>query len=49
MLVKAIENIRKNISKNIEKLNLKQGNNLCYIIIRSTYVQRKLIFDKPAR
>ena len=49
MLVKAIENIRKNISKNIEKLNLKQGNNLCYIIIRSTYVGRKIIFDKPAR
>ena len=35
--------------KNIVKLNLKQNTNLYYIIIWSTYVQRKYIFDKPAR
>ena len=49
MLVKTFENNGKNISKNIVKLNLKQNSNLYYIIIWSTYVQRKLIFDKPVR
>ena len=49
MLVKTFENNGKNISKNIVKLNLKQNNNLYCIIIWSTYVQRKHIFDKPAR
>ena len=48
MLVKTFENIGKNISKNIVKLNLKQ-NKICCIVIWSTYVQRKHIFDKPAR
>ena len=48
MLVTTFENGR-NISKNIVKLNLKQNNNLYCIIIWSTYVQRKRIFDKPAR
>ena len=45
MLVKTFENNEKNISKNIVKLNLKQNNNLYCIIIWSTYVQRKHIFD----
>ena len=49
MLVKMFESIGKNISKNIVKLNLKQDHNLYYIISWSTYVQRKHIFDKPAR
>ena len=49
MLLKTFENNGKNLSKNIVKLNLKQNNNLCCIIIWSTYVQRKHIFDKPAR
>ena len=49
MLVKTFENNEKNISKNIVKLNLKQNNNLYCIIIWSTYVQRKDIFDKLAR
>ena len=49
MLVKTFENIGKNVSKNIVKLNLKQNNNLYSIIIWSTYVQRKIIFDKQAR
>ena len=35
----------KNISKDIVKLNLEQNINLCCIIIFSTYVQRKQIFD----
>ena len=35
MLVKTFENIRKNISKIIVKLNLKQGNDLYCIIIWS--------------
>ena len=49
MLVKTFENNGKNISKNIVKLNLKQSNNHYCIIIWSTYVQRKHIFNKPAR
>ena len=49
MLVKTFENIGKNISKNIVKLNLKQNNNLYCIMVCSTYVQRTHIFDKPAR
>ena len=49
MLVKTFENNVKNISKNIVKLNLKQNTNIYCIIIWSTYVQRKHIFDKPAR
>ena len=49
MLVKTFENNGKNISKNILQPNLKQNNNLYCIIIWSTYVQRKDIFDKPAR
>ena len=47
--MKTFENNKKKLSKNIAKLNLKQNNNLYYIIISSTYVQRKNIFDKPAR
>ena len=49
MLVKTFENNGNNISKNSVKLNLKQNTNLYCIIIWSTYVQRKHIFDKPAR
>ena len=49
MLVTTFENNGRNISKNIVKLNLKQNTNLYCIIIWSTYVQRKHIFDKPAR
>ena len=49
MLVKAFENNEKALVKNIVKLNLKQNNNLYCIIIWSTYVQRILIFDNPAR
>ena len=49
MLMKTFENIGKNISKNIVKQNLKQKSNLYCIIIWSIYVQRKHIFDKPAR
>ena len=49
MLVKTSENIGKNIIKNIVKLNLKQNNILYCIIIWSTYLQRKIIFDEPAR
>ena len=45
MLVNSFENNGKNITKNIVKLNLKQNNNLYYIIIWSTFVQRKYIFD----
>ena len=45
MLVNSFENNGKNITKNIVKLNLKQNNNLYYIIIWSTFVQRKHIFD----
>ena len=49
MLVATFENNGRNISKNIVKLYLKQNTNLCCIIIWSTYVQRKHIFDKSAR
>ena len=49
MLLKTFENNGNNISKNIVKLNLKQNNNLYYLIIWSTYVQREHIFDKPVR
>ena len=49
MLVTTFENNGGNISKNIVKLNLKQNTNHYCIIISSTYVQRKHIFDKPAR
>ena len=45
MLVKFIENNGKNISKNTVKLNLKENTNLFFIIIWSTYVLRKHIFD----
>ena len=44
MLVKTFENIEKNISKNIVKLNLKQKNLYC-IIIWSTYGQRKHLWQ----
>ena len=47
--MKTFENNGKNNSKNIVKLNLKQNNNLYCINIWSTYLQRKNIFDKPAR
>ena len=46
MSVKTFENIVKNMSKNIVKQNLKQDNNLYCIILCSTYVRRKHIFDK---
>ena len=49
MLVTTFENNGSNIGKNIVKLDLNQNTNLYCIIIRSTYVQRKHIFDKPAR
>ena len=49
MLVEMSQNIGKNIIKNIVKLNLKQNNILYCIIIWSTYLQRKIIFDEPAR
>ena len=49
MLVTTFENNRRNIRKNIVKLNLEQKTNLYCITIWSTYVQRKHIFDKPAR
>ena len=49
MLVTTFENNGRNISKNIVKLNLKLNTNLCCIIIWSTYMQKKHIFDKPAR
>ena len=45
MSVKTFENNGKNISKNIVKLNLEQNIVLCCIIVLSTYVQRKQIFD----
>ena len=45
MLVKFIESNGKNISKNTVKLNLKENTNLFFIIIWSTYVLRKHIFD----
>ena len=49
MLVKTFENYRKNISKNTEKLILKQNNNLYCIIIWSTYVQKKYVFEKTCQ
>ena len=49
MLVKTFKNNGKSISKTIEKPNLKQNNNHVCIIIWSTYVQRELVFDQPAR
>ena len=49
MLVTTFENNERNIKKNIVKLNLKQNTNLYCIIIWSTYVHRKHIFDRPAR
>ena len=49
MLVKTFENNEKNISKTIVKLNLKQNDNTCFIVIWSTYVQKKHSFDKPGR
>ena len=49
MLVKKFENNGRNIGKNIVKLILKQNNNLYCTIIWSRYVQKKHIFDKPAR
>ena len=49
MLVKTFENNGKNISKNIVKLNLRQNTNLYCIILWSTYVQRKHIFDNSMR
>ena len=45
MLVTTFENNGRNISKNIVKLNLNQNTNLYCIIIWSTHVQRKHIFD----
>ena len=45
MSVKTFENNRKNIIKNIVKRELEQNINLCCIIIWSTYVERKQIFD----
>ena len=49
MLGTNFEKNGRNISKNVAKLNLKQNTNLYCIIIWSTYVQRKHIFDKPVR
>ena len=43
--MKTFENNRKNIIKNIVKRKLEQNINLCCIIIWSTYVERKQIFD----
>ena len=45
MLVTTFENNGRNIGKNIVKLDLKQNTNLYCIIIWSTYVQRKHVFD----
>ena len=45
ILMKTFEHNGKNISKNLVQLNLEQNINLCYIIILSTYVQKKQIFD----
>ena len=45
MLVKTFENNGNNVSKNSVKLNLKQNTNVYCIIIWSTFVQRKNIFD----
>ena len=43
--MKTFEHNGKGIRKKVVKLNLEQSNNLCCIIILSTYVQRKQIFD----
>ena len=43
--MKTFEHNGKKISKNILKLILEQNINLCCIIILSTYVQKKQIFD----
>ena len=45
MAVKIFESNKKNISKNIVKLNLEQNIDLGCIIILSTYVQRKQVFE----
>ena len=45
MSVKIFECNKKNISKNIVKLNLEQNIDLGCIIILSTYVQRKQVFE----
>ena len=45
ILLKTFEHNGKNISKNLVQLNLEQNINLCLIIILSTYVQKKQIFD----
>ena len=45
MSVKIFESNKKNISKNIVKLNLEQNIDLGCIIILSTYVQRKQVFE----
>ena len=44
--MKTFENNGNNISKNIVKLNLEQKISFCCIVIWSTYVQRKQIFEK---
>ena len=49
MLVTTFKNNGRVISKNIVKLNLKQNSSFYCIIIWSTHVQRKGIFDKPVR
>ena len=43
--MKTFEHNGKEISKNVVKLDLEQNINLWCIIILSTYVQRKQIFD----
>ena len=45
MSMKIFESNKKNISKNIVKLNLEQNIDLGCIIILSTYVQRKQVFE----
>ena len=45
ILMKTFEHNGKEISKNVVKLDLEQNINLWCIIILSTYVQRKQIFD----
>ena len=45
MSLKTFENTGKNISENTVKLKLEQTLNLCCIMIWSTYVQWKQIFD----
>ena len=43
--MKTFKNNAKNINKDIVHLNFEQNINLCCIIIWSTYVQRKQIFE----